>query len=158
MNSSWQDRVADFWRTADDSNVEETLAAMKMLVAELGETDARGAFELASVHDFLGLEQEAIPLYNKALELGLDGIAREKAVIQLASSLRNVDKPLEAIALLQSTYFSDEAQGAAKVFLALAKYDIGDKAEALRFAREESYPADGMYARSIKFYLAQLAH
>jgi tetratricopeptide (TPR) repeat protein len=156
MKSSWQDRVADFWRTADDSNVEETLVAMKALVAELDETDARAAFELASVHDFLGLEQEAIPLYNEALELGLEGIAREKAVIQLASSLRNVDKPLEAIALLQATNFSDEAKGAASVFVALAKFDIGDKAEALTLAREDSYPADGMYARSIKFYLSQL--
>jgi tetratricopeptide (TPR) repeat protein len=158
MNSSWQDRVADFWRTADDSNVEDALAAMKVLVAELDETDARGSFELASVHDFLGLEQEAIPLYYKALELGLDGIAREKAVIQLASSLRNVGKPIDAIALLQATSFSDEAQGSASAFLALAKFDIGDKAEALRLAREDSYPADGLYASSIKFYLRQLAH
>ena len=156
MNSSWQDRVADFWRTADGSNVEETLVAMKALVAELDETDARASFELASVHDFLGLEQEAIPLYNKAIDLGLEGNAREKAVIQLASSLRNVGNPIDAIALLQATSFSDEAQGAASVFLALAKFDMGDKAEVLRLAREDSYPADGMYARSIKFYLSQL--
>ena len=158
MNSSWQDRVDKFWGTADDSNIQETLAAMKVLVAELDETDARGTFELASVHDFLGLEQEAIPLYYQALELGLEGIAREKAVIQLASSLRNVDKPLDALALLQATNFSDELHEAASVFIALAKFDIGDKAEALRLAREDSYPADGMYARSIKFYLSQLAH
>jgi tetratricopeptide (TPR) repeat protein len=157
MNSSWQDRVDKFWGTADDSHIEETLAAMKVLVAELDETDARGSFELASVHDFLGLEQEAIPLYRKALELGLDGIARERAVIQLASSLRNVGKPLDAIDLLQRNNFSDETQKAASVFLALAKFDIGDKAEALRLAREDSFPADGMYARSIKFYLSQLA-
>ena len=156
MQSSWQDRVDDFWRTADESNVEETLAAMKALVAELDETDARASFELASVHDFLGLEQEAIPLYNKALELGLEGVARDKAVIQLASSLRNVGNPIDAIALLQATNFSDELHEAASVFVALAKFDIGDKAEALTLAREDSYPADGMYARSIKFYLSQL--
>ena len=156
MKSEWEERVAAFWQSADDSKVDETLAAMKRLVDELEATNPLGLFEWASVHDFLGLEPEAIPIYRQALHSGLDGLKREKAVIQLASSLRNVGKPAEAVALLESATFSVETQGAAKAFLALAHLDAGNPSKAMSLALLEFYPAGGLYERSIKFYATDL--
>ena len=156
MKSEWEERVAAFWQSADDSKVDETLAAMERLVDELEPTDPLGLFEWASVHDFLGLELEAIPIYKQALHSGLDGLKREKAVIQLASSLRNVGKPSEAVALLESATFSVETEGAAKAFLALAHLDAGNPSKAMSLALLEFYPSGGLYERSIKFYATDL--
>ena len=156
MISEWEERVAAFWRSADDSKVDETLAAMKRLVDELDHSDPLGLFEWASVHDFLGLETEAIPIYQQALHSGLGGLTREKALIQLASSLRKVGRPDEAAAILESTTFSAETAAAAKAFLSLAQLDSGNASEALSLALLEFYPAGGLYERSIKYYATDL--
>jgi hypothetical protein len=156
MMSEWEDRVAAFWQSADDSKVDETLSEMKRLVEELEPTNPIGLFELASVHDFLGLEPEAIPIYKKALHSGLDGLKREQALIQLSSSLRNVGKPEEAVALLESSTFSVETEAAAKAFLALAHLDAGNPSKALSIALLGLYPAGGPYERSIKLYATDL--
>ena len=156
MKSEWEERVAAFWQSADDSKVDETLAAMERLVDELEPTDPLGLFEWASVHDFLGLEPEAISIYKQALHSGLDGLKREKAMIQLASSLRNVGKPAEAVAILESVTFSVETEGAAKAFLALAHLDAGNPSKAMSLALLEFYPSGGLYERPIKFYATDL--
>ena len=156
MVSEWVERVAAFWQSADDGKVDETLAAMKILVDELDPNDPLGLFEWASVHDFLGLETEAIPIYQQALDSGLGGLTREKALIQLASSLRNVGKPDEAAEIIESTTFSAETAAAAKAFLALARLDSGHASEALSLALLEFYPAGGLYERSIKVYATDL--
>jgi len=41
-----------------------------------------------------------VPLYRQALDLGLEGEGRRRAVIQMSSSLRNLDQPQESVALL----------------------------------------------------------
>ena len=156
MKSEWEERVAAFWQSADDSKVDETLAAMERLVDELEPNNPLALFEWASVHDFLGLEPEAISIYKQALHSGLDGLKREKAMIQLASSLRNVGKPAEAVAILESATFSVETEGAAKAFLALAHLDAGNPSKAMGLALLEFYPSGGLYERSIKFYATDL--
>lgn len=156
MVSEWEERVAAFWRSADDSKVDETLAAMKRLVDEIDPSDPLGLFEWASVHDFLGFETKAIPIYQQALDSGLAGLTREKALIQLSSSLRNVGKPDEAAEIIESTTFSAETATAAKAFLALAHFDSGKRSEALSLALLEFYPAGGLYERSIKLYATNL--
>lgn len=54
---------------------------MKALVDEPPDGDAAALYEWASVHDFLGRETEAIPLYRLALEAGLDDRRRIQALI-----------------------------------------------------------------------------
>ena len=156
MNTDWEKRVADFWTSADDSKIEESLAAMKLLIQELDEDDPNGLFEWASVHDFLGLESKAIPIYKAALDRGLEGLKREMAVIQLASSLRNVGQASEAIDLIEKTTFSETTALAARAFLSLAHFDVGNHGEAMSLALAALYPEDGLYSRSIKFYAKAL--
>ena len=158
MKTEWEYRISQFWKSADGSKIEETLAAMKALVNELEPTNPLALFEWASVHDFLGLESEAIPIYREALDSGLDGVKREMAVIQLASSLRNIGKPLEAILLLEETTFSATTAQASRAFLAFAHFDAGNQSKSLTIAMAYSYPTDGLYASSIKFYAGELAN
>jgi tetratricopeptide (TPR) repeat protein len=156
MKSKWEERVADFWKSADDGKAAEMLAKMKSLVSELEPNDPDGLFEWASVHDFLGLEAEAVPIYEQALKSGLTRLKSQKAVIQLASSLRNIGKANEAVVLLESNSFDDEMDVAAKAFLALAYMDSGNPKKALSLVLGEFYPAEAIYGRSIKFYAQEL--
>ena len=66
-------------------------------------------------------------MYRRALELGLEGERRRRAVIQMASSLRNLGRPEESVALLtaERDAGSDALDDAVAVFLALALADVG---------------------------------
>src|ERR687898_1120945 len=112
--AEWEQRVADLWASIDDHSEEEFLARMDALVAELPADSARGAFERASAFDSTGHPDQAAPLYRRALELGLDGGFRRQAVIQLASSLRNLGQPQKSVELLtvERGRVSDELDGA----------------------------------------------
>ena len=154
---SWNARVAAFWREADDERPGEAWAALEPLLVERGEQDAAAAFERASLHDMLGEEQEAIPLYRAALARGLDSERQGFATIQLASSLRNVGHAADAVALLEPLCTDDRLGAAARAFLALALHDLGRSAEALRIALTDLAPTVPLYGRAIGEYAALLA-
>ena len=83
----WDARV-DAWYEAsfDESQPAETVARMRELLAQHPNAGALIPFELAGVHDTLGLENEAVPLYEQALAEGLDDAHAARARIQLAST------------------------------------------------------------------------
>jgi len=132
------------------------LEDMRALVEERGMDDSEAMFEWASVHDFLGREGEAVPLYRKALDLGLSGDRLPQAIIQLASSLRNIGEPATAVELLRSAPTSAITGNARLAFLALALHDCGDHDAALRVALEALAPALPMYGRAVSRYAAEL--
>ncbi|MGZ3527241.1 MAG: tetratricopeptide repeat protein [Vulcanimicrobiaceae bacterium] len=55
-------------------------------------------FERAGARDSTGHPDLAAPLYKAALDAGLVGERRRRAIIQMASSLRNLGNPQEAVA------------------------------------------------------------
>jgi len=156
MTDDWNTRVAEFWESADDGDPESLLAGMRALVAERGEDEPDAIFEWASAHDFLGRETEAIPLYRAALAAGLGGDRRAQAVIQLASSLRNVGEPEAAVDLLRDLGTDAGTGAAVDAFLSLALHDSGHPAEALRVALRALAPTLPMYRRSVEFYADEL--
>ena len=157
MNGSWDERIELFWRSADDTRPEQALTDMRALVDERPQGDPDALYEWASVNDFLGLDAEAIPLYRAALSCGLAGDRRAQAVIQLASSLRNVGRPREAIDLLRDGASDDPVTGAAaSAFLALALYDAGRPGEALRVALQALAPTLPRYTRAVAAYADEL--
>lgn len=152
MAAAWEDRVAGFWSTADDSRPDDALARMRALVAERPADDPAALFELASVHDFLGREEEAVPLYRSSLQHGLDGERRAQAVVQLASSLRNTGDAAGAVALL-TAHEPDPSTGAAHAaFLALALHDLGRHDDALGTALSALAGTVPLYGRAIARY------
>src|SRR3954453_13316655 len=101
-DEGWENRLTALWQRVDELAEPAFLDAMDQLTAELPADDPRAPFERASAQDAIGHEDRAVPLYRQALEDGLTGPRRRQAVIQLASSLRNLDQPTESVELLTS--------------------------------------------------------
>lgn len=158
MQLSWDDRVEQFWASADDSEPELMLVRMQALIDARGPDDPDAIYEWASVHDFLGLEAEAIPLYRAALARGLAGERGPQAIVQLASSLRNVGEAGAAVELLSNRASDPVVGAAAQAFLALALRDAGRPDEALRVALNALAPTLPLYGRAISRYADELTN
>ncbi len=154
----WQERVDDLWASLDDHAEDEFLARMEQLCAELPDDDPVAAFERGGAFDSTGHSDLAVPLYRRALELGLDGSLRRRAVIQMASSLRNLGQASESVALLtaERDRASDELDDAVSAFLALALVDSGREREAVGVALAALAAHLPRYQRSLGNYAGEL--
>jgi tetratricopeptide (TPR) repeat protein len=156
----WEQRLADLWASIDDLSEAAFLAQMEQLAAELPADSAVALFEQAAAFDSTGHSDRAVPLYRQALERGLEGLRRRRAVIQLASSLRNLGQAAESVALLtaEREAGSDELDDAVDAFLALALVDTGRERAAVALALTALSRHMTRYRRSLANYAQLLAH
>jgi hypothetical protein len=128
--------MADAWASMPDRDEAEFLTLIETLVEELPPGDPDGLFERGAALDSTGHSDLAVPLYQQALEAGLAGERRRRAVIQMASSLRNLDRSQESVALLTAELEagSDHLDDAVRTVLALALTDVGREREAVSVA------------------------
>lgn len=152
--TDWERRLADAWASSDRYDETEFRALIEKLAAELPPDSAIGDFERASAFDSTGHSDLAVPLYRRALDRGLTGERRRRAVIQMASSLRNLGRPEESVALLTAELHaaSDHLDDAVKAVLALALTDIGREREAVSIAVAALAPHLPRYQRSMANY------
>jgi tetratricopeptide (TPR) repeat protein len=158
-SAEWERRVDEVWSAGDDLDEQELLTAIEVLAAELGDDSPVAAFERASSLDSTGHSDLAVPLYRRALELGLADPRRRRAVIQLASSLRNLGEAEESVALLRAELDqpADELDDAVRAFLALALVDTGREREAAGVALGALAPHLPRYQRSLANYSRELS-
>ena len=151
--------MAELWARLDDLDEADFLARIDALAAERGDDDAAALFERGAARDSTGHPDLAVPLYRRALALGLEGERRRRAVIQMASSLRNLGAVEEAIALLteERAAGSDALDDAVAAFLALALADAGREREAAGIALGALAPHLPRYQRSLANYASELA-
>lgn len=152
--ADWERRNADLWAAIDGLPEEDFRAAMDALVGELPEGDGTGLFERAAAWDSTGHSDRAVPLYQAALDAGVPGERRRRSVIQMASSLRNLGRSEESVALLtqERARTSDHLDDAVTVVLALALTDLGRAREAVSLAVAALAPHLPRYQRSMANY------
>ncbi|HEV7307267.1 tetratricopeptide repeat protein [Ensifer sp.] len=157
--TDWERRLADLWGTLGTIDNGAFIARIDALAAELPDNHAIGLFERASTQDSTGHEAEAEPLYRQALASGLSGIRRRRATIQLASTLRNLGRPEDGVALLEAERAmpSDELDDAVNAFLALCLVDVGRTKEATGLALASLSRHLPRYNRSLKRYAETMA-
>lgn len=156
-DASWEQTIGAFYEQEfDDDDPNGSIAKMRDLISGRPDGDAEALFELAGVHDALGFEAEAIPLYRQAIEAGLEGTSAIRASIQLASSLRNVGDSKEAVSILESMPDSGIDESARQAFLALALHDEGRYSDSLRIALTALIPTLDGYKRALTDYAAAL--
>lgn len=122
---------------------------------------ARLWFAYASALDRAGREEEAVPAYERALQLGLDATDLPRALLQLGSTLRNLGKHAQAVALLDEACRRFPEHAPLRIFLALARWSAGQPRAALivllELARQAiDTPEMRAYARAIDSYLDEL--
>jgi HEAT repeat protein len=158
-NAEWEQRNADLWAAIDDHERDEFVALVDALAAELPSGSAIGLFERAGARDSMGYPDRAVPLYKAALDGGLTGERRRRAVIQMASSIRNLGEPQVAVDLLTAELDvgSDALDGAVRAILALALVDVGREREAVAVALTALADYLPRYNRSVRRYAQTLA-
>jgi Flp pilus assembly protein TadD len=156
--STWQQRVDALWALFDSYEPNEFVVQMARLTSERPADDAIAAHELGGAYDSTGHSDLAVPHYRRALELGLDESRHRQAVIQLASSLRNLGQASESVALLETERDarSDDLDDAVRAFLAFALIEVGREREAASIALEALAPHLPRYQRSVKNYAREL--
>jgi tetratricopeptide (TPR) repeat protein len=127
-----------------------------------GADAALAAYELACACDRDGLEADAIPRYEEALRLGLAEEHLPAALLGLGSSLRNVGRAEEAVAVLTEACERFPQDAALVLFRALALTSAGRCEQALgetvRLAAARIDAAEvRRYRRALDEYADELA-
>ncbi|QQN77773.1 MULTISPECIES: tetratricopeptide repeat protein [Streptomyces] len=152
----WERRSAALWAAIDSyEDAAEFRAAVAELAAELPPGSAVADFERGCAYDSTGHPDRAVEHYRRALATGgLPGERRRRAVIQLASSLRNLGHPQEAVDLLTAELAagSDHLDDAVRATLALALTGVGREREAVSVALTALAPHLPRYQRSMATY------
>jgi hypothetical protein len=121
--------------------------------------DALRMFHEAGEHDSAGREEEAEPLYRAALAAGLPPAEHAQTVVQLASTIRNLDRPEESLALIEEFAVGrpvDEWTPALAGIHALTLATLGRDREAVIVAMRGLIPSMPRYHRSMTAYTQEL--
>ncbi|WP_405401676.1 tetratricopeptide repeat protein [Streptomyces sp. NBC_01104] len=90
------------------------------------------AYQTAWSHDRLGLEAQAVPFYERALEgAGLPAGSRHGVFLGLGSTLRVLGRYEEAHAVLRRGLAEYPDDAALRTFLAMTLYNLGEAREAV---------------------------
>jgi tetratricopeptide (TPR) repeat protein len=157
-DAAWEQRVEALWAAFDEHTEADFLDRIEALAAARPPGNAAALFERAAAQDSTGHPALAVPLYRAALAAGLPGLRRRRAVIQMASSLRNLGDPAEAAALLSAELDqpSDTLDAAVRAFLALALVDLKREREAVSVSLTALAPLLPRYNRSLARYAQAL--
>jgi tetratricopeptide (TPR) repeat protein len=155
-SNDWAARVAAVWDEADEIGDNILLKRIDALVAERPSDDPEAAFEAASARDSTGLEAQAAVEYQRALDLGLGEPNLGRTYVQYGSTLRNLGRFDEALALLDRVDPESELADAAAATRALVLVSMGRPIEGAAVAIAALAPHLPRYQRSMKNYAAAL--
>ena len=159
MTDDWQARVDAVWADAASLSDDELVASIDALAAERDPGDALALLERAGARDSTGREADAAPLYRAALAAGLDDVRRGQAVIQYASTVRNLGQPELSLQLLTAEFAGHPEHplaDAATAFAALALASSGRTTEALVSVLHALAPHLPRYQRAVGAYADEL--
>ncbi|MFE0778187.1 tetratricopeptide repeat protein [Streptomyces sp. NPDC058861] len=126
--------------------------------------DPEIAYQTAWAHDVLGLEAEAVPYYEKALDDTTGGLApddRRGALLGLGSTYRVLGRYEDAVALLTRAVGEFPEDGSLRAFLAMALYNTGRHHESVSLllrllAATSEDPSVRAYRSAVEHYAEDL--
>jgi tetratricopeptide (TPR) repeat protein len=130
-------------------------------LAKKNPTDAVINYQCAWSFDVLGMEAEAVPYYEKALDLGLNDEDALGACIGLGSTYRTLGKYKKSKAVFESGLARFPENNALKTFYAMTLYNVGEHVNAMELllaclVQTSSDPEIASYKRAISFYADKL--
>jgi len=135
---------------------EQATAILNELLAE-NPNHPSANYEMAWMCDLDGDEIEAVPYYERAIAGGLEGDDLRGALLGLGSTYRTIGRYDDAVKTLRRGIEAFPDAGEFPVFLAMALYNTGDHAEAMRhllksIAETTSDNGIKIYKNAILFY------
>ena len=123
--------------------------------------DPQVNYQCAWIHDLLGLEREAIPFYDKAIENGLSGDDLKSALLGKGSTHRAIGEYQKSIDTFQHALTLFPGCHEFKVFLAMALHNIHEHSRAMELllsSLADTSADEGIrrYRRAIMFYADKL--
>ncbi|TDP98378.1 MULTISPECIES: tetratricopeptide repeat protein [unclassified Leifsonia] len=92
-------RLKDLFDARDRDDMEPTIAALRAVLAE-HPTDPHVLYEVGGAYDTAGEEETAAGYYERALDAGLAGDTLRRCLLQYGSTLRNLGRFDESLAVL----------------------------------------------------------
>jgi tetratricopeptide (TPR) repeat protein len=114
-----------------DDELEESQELLLELLEEYPD-DPLVLFELGGAYDVMGLEIEAIPYYERAIDQGLEGPELLECYICLGLNHRAIGEFEDAVEILENATSQYPEDNSAKTFLALAYYSNEQYAESVQ--------------------------
>jgi len=158
--NSLEERIESAVQLRMDEKHEEARDALLQIYSEYPD-DAQVNLQCAWIHDLLGLEREAIPFYEKAIEVGLAGEDLQNALLGMGSTYRCIGEYRKAQDTFDQAlkHFPDNHEF--KVFLAMTLYNLKNHKKAMELlmaslldtTRDEGILA---YERALRFYADKL--
>jgi tetratricopeptide (TPR) repeat protein len=113
--------------------------AMAILKAELAKDPKNSVvnLQMAWTHDALGKEQDAIPAYEKAIELGLQGQDLIDAYLGLGSTYRTIGEYTKSKEVFDQAIATFPDFRPFRVFLSLTLYNLADHSKAMEILIKE---------------------
>jgi tetratricopeptide (TPR) repeat protein len=124
-----RDDLADLIERREEGRAQQDQAILTDVRGQLIEllahypADAEINYQTGIAHDNSGLGREAIPYYERALELGLSGPDLERCLMGLGSTYRYWGNYKKAVETLQRGRKEFPENRAIQVFLAMAMYN-----------------------------------
>jgi tetratricopeptide (TPR) repeat protein len=123
--------------------------------------DPQVNYQCAWIHDLLGLEREAIPFYERAIQTGLKGDDLKSALLGLGSTYRCIGEYQKSIDAFQHALTLFPYSREFKVFLAMVYHNIHEHSKAMELllnSLADTSSDEGIlrYQRAIRFYSDKL--
>jgi tetratricopeptide (TPR) repeat protein len=149
------------WAAASRDDPEPTVSYFRDLLRRYPD-EPRALLGYAGALDFAGREPEAAPVYQQALEAGLDGDDLRRCLIQYGSTLRNIGQVDQAVAMLRQAARQFPGQDSVQAFLALALATAGRPGEAVALLLNlalDRIDSDDLrdYQVPLRYYATELA-
>lgn len=144
----------------ENGKTEEALNLLLKLL-DKGQNNAEILYQIAWCLDILEREKEAIPYYEKAIEIGMDDEKLKGALLGLGSTYRTIGEYQSSLKVFDRAVLQYPTNKEFKVFRAMTNYNLGNHEDAMRALLEiiadiSSDENVNAYKKAILFYSDKL--
>ncbi|MGH1550243.1 tetratricopeptide repeat protein [Leifsonia poae] len=116
--------LADLFAARDRADMQPTIGALRAVLAEHPD-DPHVLYEVGGAYDTAGEEDTAAGYYERALEAGLEGDTLRRCLLQYGSTLRNLDRFDDSLAVLDRALTLFPESESVRVWHALSLHAAG---------------------------------
>lgn len=147
------ERLSALFAARDRDDMAPTVRALLDVLAEHPD-DPHVLYEVGGAYDTAGEEETAAGYYERALEAGLDGDTLRRCLLQYGSTLRNLERFDESVAVLDRARALFPASESIRVWHALSLHAAGRSDAAVAELMEVA--ADGIRTPDLQRYEAAI--